>query len=402
MLVWISAFLVLLAKLPAEKRVKPSMGSGSLIRIFWLLVVLATVWFGSLMTPVFRGGVGSPTNWLVLKGSISAVATWTTALVGALALLSDSRASPRSSSALTSKAVGPLLLSLVIVVSAVSLAELWTGFAYASENRGMHVASRASSSLFNPNVLGLWAAFTTIGVALLYCENVISRRAMWSLCVLLAFIILAAGSRSAFIPLVVAWLLLIVGLSFGSPSQLPRAASAGLTWAISLVAFSVMAHAGKLLGVYGNLIESLIWGSNRLVGSFSVALVYVLSMFSILPEGWVALPENAQMSMDGRFASEGAAVDNDYLAILVGGGWGVLAVWLSLWLFAGLQAAAGFWRTRHRHFIYAGVLIALSGMAGLGMRATQLFPVSIFVAIALAWALFWANQTPLPKTKSGE
>jgi hypothetical protein len=289
------------------------------------------------------------------------------------------------------------------VVSAVALAELWTGLAYATETRGTYVASRASSTLFNPNVLGLWAAFTTIGVAMLYCENAISTKAMRTLHVLLAFVMLSSGSRSAFIPLLVAWFLLITGLAFGSRPQLRAATVAGWTWSISLLAFSVIAHASVALGAHGNLIESLIWNSNRLFGSFSVIFLYLLSMLIDLPEGWAALPENAQMSMDGRFASGGAGTDNDYLAILYGGGWGVMATWLSLWVFAAAQAFSGFWRTRHQHFIYAGVLTALSGMAGLGMRATQLFPVSIFVAIAMAWGLFFTSLGWLAASRpSGE
>lgn len=387
LLLWTGALLVLVVKLASAKSGKPALGARSLIRIFWLLGMLATVWLGILIAPNFRGGAGLPTNWLELKGATSAVATWATALVGALALLSDSR-NQRSTSALTFRAVGPLLMGLVIVVSAVALAELWTGLAYASETRGPYIASRASSTLFNPNVLGLWAAFTTIGVAMLYCENAISTKVMRTLHVLLAFVILSSGSRSAFIPLLAGWLLLIAGLGFGNRARLRLATSAGLTWSISLASFSLMAHASAVIGAHGNLIESLIWNSNRLFGSFSVVFVYVLSMLVVLPDGWAVLPENAQMSMDGRFTAGGAATDNDYLAILHGGGWGALAMWLSLWLFVAARSLTGFWRTRHHNFIYAGVLIVLAVMSGLGMRATQLFPVSIFVAITLAWALF--------------
>lgn len=394
--VWISALLVLFAKLDPTWG-GPPVRLGFVIRMAWLLGFLATIWFGSLIAPIWNevpAGFPLLSNWLEFKGAISAVATWATALVGALSLLSDERADPFSSSRVTSTAFGPMLMCLVVLVAAISLAELWTGLAYASETRGIYLASRASSTLFNPNVLGLWAAFTTIGATLLYCEKVIARGAIWSFCILLAFITLAAGSRSAFISIFVAWLLLIAGLSVGSPSQLSRAAEACLAWTISLTAFFVTAHTGNLLGVHGNLIESLIWNSDRLVGSFSVALVYGLSMLSIVPEGWAVLPESAQMSMDGRFLAQGGEVDNAYLAILVGGGWGVLAVWLSLWLFAAIQALCGFWRTRHRYFAYAVVLIALSGMAGLGMRSVQLFPVSVFVSIALTWALFFASQAP--------
>jgi hypothetical protein len=401
MAVWIGALLVLLARLAPATCVRPEVESRFLTRGACLLGVLAAVWLGKLMAPALTGvpaEFGLPANWLEIKGAISAVATWATALAGTLALLSDKRVGQLSWPTATAWSLGPALLGLVIIVAAVSLAELWTGLAYASEIRGAYVASRASSTLFNPNVLGLWAAFTTIGVALLYCENLISKKAMRVLCVLLAFAILASGSRSAFIPLVIAWLLLIAGLRFKSRTQSCSATAAGLTWSISLVAFSVIAHGSAFVGAHGNLIESLIWNSNRLFGSFTVTFVYILSMLSIVPEGWAVLPENAQMSMDGRFVAKGSGVDSDYLAILIAGGWEVLAVWLSLWLFVALQAASGFWRTRHRNFCYAGVLIALSGMAGLGMRATQLFPVSIFVAIALAWALFFTNQELSPDT----
>jgi hypothetical protein len=393
---WIGALVVLFARLASGTCSRPAIESRLLTRASCLLGILAAAWLGKLMAPTLAGvpvEFALPANWLEIKGAISAVATWATALAGALVLLSDKRAGQLSSPTATSWSLGPALLGLVIIVATVSLAELWTGLAYASETRGAYVASRASSTLFNPNVLGLWAAFTTIGVALLYCENLISKKLMRALCFLLAFAILASGSRSAFIPLVIAWLLLTTGLWFKSCAQLRSATSAGLTWAISLLAFSVIAHGSAFIGAHGNLIESLIWNSSRLFGSFTVILVYMLSMLSIAPEGWAVLPENAQMSMDGRFVAKGSGVDSDYLAILIAGGWEVLAIWLSLWLFPALQALSGFWRTGHRYFCYAGVLIVLAGMAGLGMRATQLFPVSIFVAIALAWALFFANQS---------
>ena len=159
MLVWIGASLLLFAK-RAPRGSRPTVISEFLTRMAWLLGILTTVWFGCLMSPVWKSipaGFALAPNWPDYKGAISAIATWATALIGAKGLLFDKRAVSLSGLRVPSLGIGPMLMCLVVFVAAIALAELWTGLAYSSEHRGVYIASRASSTLFNPNVLGFWA-----------------------------------------------------------------------------------------------------------------------------------------------------------------------------------------------------------------------------------------------------
>lgn len=393
-LVWICGCVLLLRKLRWGHFVGTERHPRLLVEIAWLLGILVIVWPGSMLAsrvPEISSAPTLKTLWFEFKGPASSLATWLTAVLGALALISDRE---RSAGSVRWSLELPLL-GLVVTVTAFAVAELWTGRAWASEMRGLFIASRASSTLFNPNVLGLWASFTLVGVALLNNEGSLSTVATRVLCVLLAIVTLASGSRSAFVLVIAAMAILICGLWLDSPAAGLRMAKTGLTWVIALAAISLSPHVLMFFGGYGNLLESLIRNADRLVGSFGMIARYLIPETIVSHAEWAVLPNDGLLALDGRFPQppDWSGSDNDYLSIAADGRPVVLTVWLSIWSLALLRAIRGLWRTRHRFFVYGAGLIVLSALAGMGMRTTQVFPVSLFVAITLAWALFWISHS---------
>lgn len=247
------------------------------------------------------------------------------------------------------------------------------------------IVYRASSTLFNPNLLGFWASLVYIGCAYLMYVYKNNRKIMvWGM-ILVSIAIYLSGSRSSGY--------LLLGILFISGLLIKDR----LRWVPLIVLLLTMS---TIYVVTAWIVPPFIsssegWYEIALLGErFITTPLYLLNYFlmvfnisDVLPSG---VPSEIVLSIEGRFVGE--ARDAGWLVLYQDVGWlGLVAV-----IFACCMLIAQGIRVYIAHpspsSVYALAFLCYCLLMGFVMRF-QIFPVWLFIGIVLILCLaFWRRM----------
>ncbi len=330
-------------------------------------------------------------DWQQLKNIVSMEALLALLLLGYLGAKGA-----RDVAKLHSWAVGGLLLLLITNCIAIYEVVAQSSWAGTLESSGAMVY-RASSILFNPNLLGFWASLVYLGCAygMHECKEKGYRGwLLWGM-ILAAIAIYFSGSRSAgylllgalfvssmltkgrsrWLPLTIlpmTMLVIYVGAAWVMPTVLPGKEG----W-----------HEIALLG--NRFAQAPLYLANYLLQlPISVEMISRLSISSEVVSN-IGVPSEVATAIEGRFNGEGR--DAGWLVLYQDVGWlGTGAIlWISL---KSLQWAVSVYFTRHSvASVYALIILCYCLMSGFVMRF-QIFPVWVFMGVILIPSLvFWTK-----------
>jgi len=241
---------------------------------------------------------------------------------------------------------------------------------------------RASSTLFNPNMLGLWS----VAVVLLgtYAWDG-ACRSRWVAVILMlsgAVCIFLAGSRSSLLLSVI----VLCGLTLlrWKSGELLTSMKAGLVF----------------FSLFTLVLTAAVWSSNKASPDYpGVRSLEVLSeRFILIPETLLhfvvgqripSAVESDMVAIEGRLSGE--RVDNGYLAIKDDFGWFALLFWALMLGYLLLQGLRKFYASPDKTGAYAVSLLLLLIMEAFVMRSFQVFPAWGGVALTLGVFCSWLN-----------
>jgi len=288
---------------------------------------------------------------------------------------------------------------LSILVAGIALIEVISHSAWAvfplSDGRLVY---RASSTLFNPNMLGLWSvAIVLLGT---YAWDG-ACRSRWVAVILMlsgAVCIFLAGSRSSLL-LSVAVLCGLILLRWKSGELLTSMKAALVFFGLfSLVLTAAAWSSSKASPDYPG-VRSLEVLSERFILIPETLLHFVVGQRIQTPavEGpavespAVESPaaESDMVAIEGRLSGE--RVDNGYLAIKDDFGWAALLLWVSMLGYLLLQGLRKFYASPDKTGAYAVSMLVLIIMEAFVMRSFQVFPAWGGTALTLGAFCSWLN-----------
>ncbi len=310
-----------------------------------------------------------------------------------------------------------ILFWLVVIMDSISLSQFATLNVFAGGyNKNGEYAIRACALLYNPNVFGMWCGFVALLTSYGFHGCKYSKTETSMMLFLIAFGMLMSGSRSGLLVCLVMlatvtllqfrfghWngftftifpLLVFVssltgiGLLLKAINSLANRSIAIFKWLSSSVdRFAFMPGELYDFGVY-NLTRGMIaasdWLHERTGHKLFINIINYLTDISN-NQSVVSILEN----LDGRLNSDVALPDNGYLAMLQDAGWLGLTAWLLLCMAMLATGLKSFRIDSGTNGIYALSAICTSLFAALFIRAFQLYPIWIMVAIAMGISLAW-------------
>jgi hypothetical protein len=383
----------------------------TIIRSF-LLVMLAV-----LCGYVFNMRQG---DWLQFKNVISIEATLVLMLLGFLATNGVQAFKIHT----WGLAGGLLLLAVTdfVAIYEVSSHSAWSVFGESSGS----VIYRASSILFNPNLFGFWASLSYLGCSYAMLAHDGHRKMMlWGM-ILASVAIYFSGSRSfgylllvvLFIPALLSfkrdhWLPLMVlpltMLSIYGTAWLAirnissegwheiallgerfAAAPAYLcNYALMKIGFATSGTPAEIAGVQPEIagVQPEITGVQPEITGVQPEIT------GVQPE--ITVPPEVAIAIEGRYVGEGR--DAGWFVLYQDVGWlGMAAILLgcTMLLIWGVRT---YYSTRSTASVYALATLCYCALTGLVMRF-QIFPVWLFICVALAPCLFYWRQVSVSRT----
>ncbi len=347
---------------------------------------------------------------------------------------------------------GVALGSVLLIMMGCGFIEIGTGIVWAGTYYATGFSYRASGALFNPNVLGFWSAMLVILISLGFHLRCLSRQvAFWGMALVVLGLILSS-SRSGFvlslISLATLSLFLFWGAGFVTQSRLDRVwplVSYGLVFAMWTVLIKLASHfnyqtvttlqanllrfwhlPGDLFWIFmvkiflpmtsniekflGGPLMSAVKNWNAAAGGpFSESELESSRLFQ---PGWregiletmnAATSTNAtgkmMESINGRTLLEYVS-DNSFLSIFAVGGSLALVAWLILWIFSFYVAIQKIMTTPGVLSSYAMTTLVFCFTSGFFLRSPQLFPVWIFMSMALGACYCWWFSAITPQLSS--
>jgi len=271
----------------------------------------------------------------------------------------------------------PLIILIVFVADSIAFYEIFSHKAWAvfMDSSGSLVY-RASSLLFNPNLLAFWAAFIYLSAA--YCMNAYKYKykAMLLLMILASVAIYLSGARSFF------YLLLVV-LFF--PLFLQRKSFYWLPLVVLPFTMLFLYFSVKFLIKYAiendNGFDEFILLGER----FFFAVQYLVSYIKMDSN----LPIEIKTSIEGRYNGDGC--DSGWMVLYQDAGLGgaisiIYLCFIFFWL-----AWRSYIATHSIASVYALMILCFCILTGLVMRI-QIFPVWLFIGVFLIPCLiYWSK-----------
>lgn len=328
------------------------------------------------MIAVFGGYIINlrPGDLLQLKNTVSIEAMLFLLMVGFLGL--RGRQVPGKMDAYFWIVPGLGILSLMVCVSVFEVVShrSWAG---TLETSGAMVY-RASATLFNPNLLGIWASLVYLGCAFHMFESKKDQKLMMLGMMLASCAIYVTGSRSAILLLI---LLLIA--AFMITIMVTREK---LRWVplmiLPMTVISIYASVHWLIIPF--VADTVGWHEIELLALRFAATPKYLVYYGLMMLGYeVQVPVEIAISMEGRFIGAGTgAGDGGWIALYNDIGWlGMIAI-VGLCLLALFR---GFISCFSKHYVanvYALAVLCYCLLIGFGMRF-QIFPVWVLISIML-------------------
>ena len=278
-----------------------------------------------------------------------------------------------------------MIILIVLVVDSIAFYEIFSHKAWAGtmDSTGSYVF-RASSLLFNPNLLAFWAAFIYLSAA--YC--MIAYKYQYKLMLMLMLMFLASvaiyfsGSRSFFY--------LLLGVLF-FPLFLLRKPFywlplVVLPFTMLFLYFSVKFLIKYVIEIDNGFDEFLLLGE-RMFFAFHYLINYIKMGFNIPIES--NLPIEIKTSIEGRFIGNGC--DSGWMVLYQDSGLGgAISIIYLCFIFFSL-AWRSYIATHSIASVYALMILCYCILTGLVIRI-QVFPVWLFIGVFLIPCLiYWSK-----------
>ena len=341
---------------------------------FQILLVMAAVLCGYILN--YRHG-----DWLQLKNILSLEGMLAFILIGFFGVFGKNTTNPAK--------IYPWALGVLVILSATDFIAIYEVFYHQSwagtlENSGSMVY-RASSILFNPNLLGFWAAMLYLGCSYGMNEYKEYRKIILLAMVLASIAIYFSGSRSAGY--------LLLGVTF-----LPALLIRERFYLLPLIVLPF-----TMLTIYVLTVWFLMpiaqssegWSEIALLGMrFSATLPYVINylfMHFDLPLTRIGsfddLPPEVVQSIEGRFT--GGLEDSGWLVLYDDAGMLGLAAVIFACCMLVLRGGRAYVSHPSASTVYLLAMLIYILMTGLVMRF-QIFPVWMFISLVIVTCLvFW-------------
>lgn len=319
-------------------------------------------------------------DWAQLKNVLSMMALFVLLIIGSLGLMGK-EVKPLNINKIYFVCVGGLLFLLIdsLAIYEVFTHRSWAGTLQSSGD----MVYRASSTLFNPNLFGLWASLVYLGCTYGFYEYTHNRKIMICGMILASIAIYFSGSRSA-------GFILLATLCLSTLLLKER-----LRWA-QLVVFilpMLSLYIMTLLFIIPNVTSEDGWYEIVLLGErfantpFQV-MNYISTYLGSAPP--FQIPIEIQQSIEGRFLGEER--DGGWIAFYFDVGWlGVAAVILMSFV-ALVQAVKSYYRLHNIKSVFALTILCYCLLIGVTMRY-QVFPIWLFIGVALTPCVaFWSRS----------
>lgn len=385
-----------------------------------LLLFLVCMVYGAINLP----GITVGNLLTILKESLFSICMWVGVLVFSLAIKQGHEyfVSYRKEWLVA-------LIMLGIIMMAGGFYEIVTGMVWAGTYYETGFSYRASGTLFNPNVLGLWSALMVLMVSFFFHLGWISRRITFAAMILVMSCLILSSSRSGLVLSVINLFAVSVIIFWSRKSMQISAIDQVWPLIAFLLAFILCAIAIEWLTPSPYAFLNTLHANLYRFLQLPISIFWILMMKMVFPmmqiiepfliwlfgaELWAMLTnsiasaassyEGGKMaeSISGRMLLEYIS-DNSFMSIYAIGGLLALAIWLWLW-------ATLFWTAIKKNKSYPGVFsaYALTGLifcfvSGFFLRTPQLFPVWVFLSMVLGFCLSWwssaaANSAAVPIT----
>jgi len=296
------------------------------------------------------------------------------------------------------KSFNYILISVVIAVAAIGSYEVlalqgWSGnLIQFGKNEGVRI-HRASSLLFNPNLLAFWCAFVATYAAYLYhskrSELISSSILFFSgLCVYLS------ASRSG---IILCLLMLGIALLFMIIFSPDKQQSVGRPFHPILLFLSGITVPLFLIDILDSFTKQIHTGLHTATFIKYRFLAIPQTIYSYLrpkrrpqssPDEMMTFAHSQLQVVKGRFNEvNGAPPDNGYIALLQDGGLFSLVPWLFIWVFLLLIGIRAIRKTPDVNNIYSLTLLIGCAISAFFLRSFQVFPCWIVLAIAIGLSL---------------
>ena len=291
-----------------------------------------------------------------------------------------------------------LVLTLVIIQVVFGVYELATGYAFATTASSF----RAAGTLFNSNVLGIWAAAITLIVSYLYYMKHIKLRMLVFSFIMCSLLFVLCGSRSGLLACLVGMFVALILISTDKENNkmllrykiLPIGLMlASLLSVISIIKVMVFFDKTRML------INSLSFNADRfiyLVPDLSIYLVNKLSNYFDVNLDVVLIPvnkgherEDINQVMAGRLSASGINIDNTYMNLQAISGWLSFLVFMFILGFTCWLGIRKYIQSPDLTSVYTLSFMSVLIFSGISMRTFQLFPLWIFFAVFLGISLHW-------------
>jgi len=339
---------------------------------FQIILVMVAVFCGYILN--YRHG-----DWLQLKNVISFEAMLAFLLIGFFGVI---REHTTNAVKIYSWGLGGLLILGIadfIAIYEVFYLQSWAG---TLESSGAMVY-RASSILFNPNLLSFWASLVYIGCAygVHACKE--HRKVMlWGM-VLASIAIYMSGSRSAGY--------LLLGVLFISMLLIKGQFRWLVLVILPLTMLAIYGVARWFVAPFVSSNEG--WYQVVLLGErFVAAPLHLINYVLMLVGAPVSVPAEVVLSIEGRFVSDGR--DSGWMVLYQDVGWfGLVAVVFSCCMLV-VQGVKAYITYPNPSAVYALAILFYCLLTGIVMRF-QIFPVWSFVSLVLVVCLvFWCKLMP--------
>lgn len=297
-----------------------------------------------------------------------------------------------------------ILISLILLIATYEMITLhaWCG-AYYSDS--MDIVYRASSILFNPNLLGLWCALVILFAGYVYHMKSVPRKLPIFIIILCSLAMFLSGSRSGLLICFLPFSLITVLLVFQKENRLEYKDiflpfGIFFVFLLSLIIFvkigiplmnSESEWVNALLLIADRFIlmpvEIISFASDILLnydGPFSEVIKSIIEMLPLY------LSKSSAISIHGRFST--GLIDNGYLVMLEDTGWAGLIIWVFMLVYLiylgvkVLRIAPGI------RSVYALSIIIGCAFSAMFMRSFQVFPFWVMIAMALGLSLSWFQR----------
>ncbi len=295
-----------------------------------------------------------------------------------------------------------IFAGILLVLMAISgIYEIATGMAWARTED----AQRASASLFNPNVLGLWCSLMLLLIAFIFHMGWVSKFLAFCFMALLVASLILSGSRSGYVLSVMNLLgissVLLISKKVKQISVINKLWPL-MTFPFLFVVFAICLWLVKSIG--NPMAKALFANIQRFIQLPGELLFIILRVLQLRLKEYFPLMEylpsmkslpsiaHTMESIKGRIGKiqlPAQFADNSFLSINAIGGYVALALWFWLWSYMIWLGINRFRKLPGIYSSYALVGIIWCFASGLFLRSAQLFPVWIFISIVLGVSLQW-------------